>query len=545
MSKMMKSGAAVLAVMASVAAGYRLGAGQWPTLAEAPGTTAAARGGSSPDGSGSRHETGTSAPRPESSERRVLYWKDPDGKSTYAANPAKTADGRDYVPVHDDQEPDFPENKTATPPKTVSGGGKKILYYRNPMGLPDTSPVPKKDWMGMDYIPVYEGEEDDGKTVKVSLDRVQRSGVRTAIAEMRTIARPVRAPGVAKPDERTLRVVTLRADGFIEALHVNETGRHVKAGDALFRVYSPQIVSAQVDYRTAVTTPGGPRDEQGARQRLKNLDLPEQVLRHLRANANPAMSIEWPAPVSGVVMEKKVVEGQMAKAGEELYRLADLSSIWVIADVAEQDLAQVKVGAPAAVSFRAFPNEPFEGRVSFILHELDMKTRTAKVRIEVKNPEHHIKHEMYAEVEINAGADDGPSLAVPVSAVIDSGRRQVVIVDRGEGRFEPRQVKLGLRGDGFVEVRDGVKDGEKVVVAANFLIDAESNLRAALSGFTADSPGPPAVKRSESGAASTREAEGSRSQRSSPAPRPSPVPRPSPTKLDGAEREKKPPAEAK
>ena len=474
MNKMIKSGAALLAVLAGMATGYRLGTGKWPALAaqNAPATAIAAAGRASP------HESG---------DRRVLYWKDPDGKPAYAATPTKTADGRDFVPVADDQEPDFPENKPVAPPKAASGGAKKILYYRNPMGLPDTSPVPKKDWMGMDYIPVYEGEAEDGTTVKVSLDRVQRSGVRTAIAEMRTIARPLRAPGIAKPDERTLRVVTLRADGFIETLYVNETGRHVNARDPLFRVYSPQIVNAQVDYRTAVTTPGrGARDEEGALQRLKNLDVPDSVLKHLKASANPSMTIDWPAPVSGVVLEKKVVEGQMAKAGEELYRLADLSSIWVIADVAEQDIALVKVGAPAKVTFRAFHDEPFEGRVSFVLHELDMKTRTAKVRIEVKNPEHRIKHEMYAEIEIDAGAGDGPSLAVPASAVIDSGRRQVIIVDRGEGRFEPRQVKLGIRGDGLVEVRDGLKAGEKVVVAANFLIDAESNLKAALSGFTAD-----------------------------------------------------------
>jgi Cu(I)/Ag(I) efflux system membrane fusion protein len=187
-------------------------------------------------------------------------------------------------------------------------------------------------------------------------------------------------------------------------------------------------------------------------------------------------------------MEKKVIEGQMAKAGEELYRLSDLGSIWVMTDVAEQDIALVKVGAPAKVDFRAFPDQSFDGRVSFILHELDMRTRTAKVRIEVKNPEHLIKHEMYAEVEIDAGAGDSPRLAVPLSAVIDSGMRQVVIVDRGEGRFEPRPVKLGLRGDGLVEIRDGVKAGETVVVAANFLIDAESNLKAALNGFTADRP---------------------------------------------------------
>jgi membrane fusion protein, copper/silver efflux system len=505
MNRIITRGVAVLAVMAGVAAGYRLGSGHWPTLVatqHAPETAGDASGGSSSDGSGLKHETRKSAPRFGRAERRVLYWKDPDGKPAYSANAAKTADGRDYGPVYDDQEPDFPENKPVAPLKTASGNGKKILFYRNPMGLPDTSPVPKKDWMGMAYIPVYEGEEEeDGTTVKVSLDRVQRSGVRTAIAGMRTIPRPVRAPGVAKPDERTLRVVTLRADGFIETLYVNETGRHVKAGERLFRVFSPDILRAALDTRREAGEGGKALGVLRGEEKLRNFDVPEAAIAEMRRTGHEMRTFDWLAPVSGVVIEKRVIEGQMAKAGDELYRLADLGSIWVIADVAEQDIALVKVGAPAKVNFRAFLDQSFEGSVSFVLHELDAKTRTAKVRIEVKNPEHRIKHEMYADVEIDTGFGDGPTLAVPVSAVIDSGRRQVVIVDRGEGHFEPRQVKLGLKGDGLVEVREGIKVGDKVVVAANFLIDAESNLKAALSGFTADGPQPPAEAGSTNGTA--------------------------------------------
>ncbi|MGE0769530.1 MAG: efflux RND transporter periplasmic adaptor subunit, partial [Hyphomicrobiaceae bacterium] len=204
----------------------------------------------------------------------------------------------------------------------------------------------------------------------------------------------------------------------------------------------------------------------------------------LRKDPNPQMSIDWPTPTTGVVMQKRVIEGQMVKAGEELYRIADLTNIWVIADVAEQDLGRVQVGSPATVTFRAFPGKHFEGRVTFVLHELDMNTRTAKARIEVSNPEHIIKHEMYADVEIRPGAGDAARLVVPTSAVIDSGTRQVVIVAKGEGRFQPRPVKLGMRGGDQVEVLDGVTEGEEVVTAANFLIDAESNLKAALQAFT-------------------------------------------------------------
>jgi membrane fusion protein, copper/silver efflux system len=478
MRKIMLWGIAIAAVLSGVAGGYRLGAGRWPAW----------ESGAAPPGASEKSGAAEAPP----TERTVLYWKHPDGPADYSATPKKTPDGRDYVPVYEDQEADF---KSAKPQQSADAkkGKSKVLYYRNPMGLPDTSPVPKKDWMGMDYIPVYEGEQENGSTIKVSLDKVQRSGVRTEAAEMRRVARPIRTPAVSKPDERTLWSVTLRADAFIEELYVNETGKHVKAGERLFRFYSPQVVSAQIDYRISGTGPM-PGARGGAEpvglQKLKNLGLPESVLNQIRASQSPLMSIDWPAPVTGVVMEKKAISGQMIRAGEELYRLADLTSIWVIADVAEQDIGQVHVGAPARIAFRAFPHQPFEGRVTFVLHELDARTRTGKVRIEVRNPEHRIKHEMFADVEIDAAAGEPKRLTVPVSAVIDSGSRQVVIVERGEGLFEPRPVKLGLRSDGFIEIRDGLKDGEKVVVTANFLIDAESNLRAALKSFTADGPTP-------------------------------------------------------
>ena len=473
MNKSLIGWIALAALLSTNVAGYRMGAGHWPWQMALPPQKPA------------------EAVMASTTSRKVLYWKDPDSGTDYSTVPNKTPTGREFLPVYDDQEPDF---ATASPKAVVpaKNGPRKILYYRNPMGLADTSKVPKKDWMGMDYIPVYEGEEEDTNVVKVSLDKVQRTGVRTAPVEMRRMERMLRAPGVAKPDERTWRSITLRADGFIEMLYVNETGRHVKAGEKLFRLYSPEMVRIQVDYRNATTT-AGIRDERGAIQRLRNLALPEPVIEELLKSRTPILSFDWPSPVSGVVMQKKVVEGMMIKAGEELFRIADLSSIWVIADVPEQDIAMVKVGAAAKLMFRAFPGETFTGRVTFILHELEMATRTAKVRIEVKNPDHRLKHEMFADVEIDAGAGDGEHLMVPVSAVIDSGSRQVVLVERGEGRYEPRAVKLGTRGDGYVHIIEGVKAGEKVVVTANFLIDAESNLKAALQAFTA----PPQTKAEE------------------------------------------------
>ena len=260
-------------------------------------------------------------------------------------------------------------------------------------------------------------------------------------------------------------------------------------------------VKAEVDYKIARAAAAGQshgdaaKDLQGAVTRLENLGVPETVIKSLDADKNATpMKIDWPSPVSGVVIDKKVVEGQKVSAGAMLYQIADLSKIWVVADVAEQDIGPIKVGAPAIVVFRAFPGEHFEGQVSFILHELDMQTRTAKVRIEIANPEHRIRHDMYADVTIDTGSGDALRLAVPASAVLDTGTRQVVLIDKGEGRFEPRPVKLGVRGDGYVEVKEGLASGDKVVTSANFLIDAESNLKAALKGFTADTPAPANAK---------------------------------------------------
>jgi membrane fusion protein, copper/silver efflux system len=426
------------------------------------------------------------------SDRKILYYRDPSGAPYWSAEPKKDADGRDYLPVYEDEEISFePGAKKPTP---TAAGPRKILYYRNPMGLPDTSPVPKKDWMGMDYIAVYEGEEqDDGKTVKVSLDKTQRSGVRTEAAELRVIVRPGRAVGTVMHDESRLTVVTMRSDGFVEDLFVSRTGQHVHAGEPLFRVYSVDIQRAQIDLLIAMGTgqraSGVPasdanRNLEGALQRLRNLAVPESRIREVREKGVNPRTLDWPAPATGDVIEKKIINGQRVQAGQELYRIADHGHLWVIADVAESDLPAIKIGTRATVMVRAYPAQPIEGEVTFIYPELRMETRTARVRIEIPNPDGRLKVDMYADVVFQAGASEEAAVAVPASAVIDSGTRQVVLVAKGEGRFEPRAVKLGRRGDGYVEVLEGVTKGEEVVTAATFLIDAESNLKAALQAFT-------------------------------------------------------------
>ncbi|RUY21685.1 efflux RND transporter periplasmic adaptor subunit [Mesorhizobium sp. M7A.F.Ca.US.001.04.2.1] len=415
----------------------------------------------------------------------VIYYRDPDGLPAYAATPRKTADGRDFLPVLAGEDVSF-EDKPLVAAATVvaaptNGEPKRILYYRNPMGLPDTSPTPKKDSMGMDYIPVYAGEDDDGSTVKVATGKLQRTGVRSEIATEQVIVRPVRVPGTVQLDERRITVVATRSDAFIDKVADVTTGDRVKKGEPLMRLYSAEIATASAQYLTDLS--GSGRASAGARQRLENLAVPPDVIAAIDRSRQVQTSIIWTAPRDGVILERNAVEGMKAAPGDVLFRLADVSTVWIVADVPEYELGAVKVGATATVRVRSLPGQTFSGRLALIYPQVSKETRTTKVRIEIPNPDGLLLPDMYADVEIASGSNT-PVVAVPDSAVIDTGTRQVVILDKGEGRFEPREVKVGLQGGGFTEIRDGVAAGDRVVVAANFLIDAESNLKAALSGMT-------------------------------------------------------------
>ncbi len=385
----------------------------------------------------------------------------------------------------------------APPGQANTTAARKILYYRNPMGLPDTSPVPKKDSMGMDYTPVYEGEEpaSDGSVVKISVEKVQKLGVRTETASLRELTRTVRAVSTVQADERRLHTVAPRFEGWIERLHVNTTGQAVRQGDALMDVYSPELITAQQEYLLAqqgVQSVAGGSDEirasmkrmaESSLQRLRNWNIPESELLQLQKEGKARRNVTMRSPVSGVVLEKPSIQGKRFMPGEVLYQIADLSSVWVIADVFEQDLGMLRLGQPATVMVDAYPGKVFNGKITFVYPTVTPETRTAKVRVELPNAQALLKPAMYAKAEFSTSRDKAKVLAVPDSAVLDSGTRQVVLVELGAGRFEPRAVKLGMRGDGYVEVLEGVKEGEAVVVSANFLIDAESNLKAALAGF--------------------------------------------------------------
>jgi len=390
----------------------------------------------------------------------------------------------------------------ASAASTIASGSKerKILYYRNPMGLPDTSPVPKKDPMGMDYIPVYEGGDDaepaSGNQLSISTEKVQKLGVRTEKASMKAISKAVRAAGRIEPDERRTFLISPKFEGYVERLHVGATGQVVAKGQPLFEVYSPELVSAQREYAIAAqglqSLKGADSEAQAgmkqladsALMRLKNWDISDEQIRSLAKSGDAKRTMTFRSPVSGIVTEKKALQGMRFMPGEMLYQVTDLSSVWVLADVFEQDIGMVKSGASAKVKINAYPDKDFEGKVTYVYPTLTAETRTVQVRIELPNPGQLLKPGMFANVEL-AGLTRNNAVTVPVSAVIDSGKRQIVLVQVKEGRFEPREVKLGMRSDNDIEVLEGVKEGEDVVIAANFLIDAESNLKAAVGGFGA------------------------------------------------------------
>jgi Cu(I)/Ag(I) efflux system membrane fusion protein len=437
----------------------------------------------------------TSAPAAAASgsARKVLYYKDPMGKPDTSPVPKKDSMGMEYIPVYEGEA----ENTRApsTPAIAAPVGRGKLLYYRNPMGLPDTSPVPKKDGMGMEYIPVYEGEEAGAEgAVKINPSKVQQLGVQIVAAERRELSRTSRAVGPGPADERRLFVVNTKIEGWIDKLYDNATGQPVRRGEPLMEVYAPDLVVAEREYVLALQSQrsmanagaeprgGAGRLAQASLQRLRNWDISdEQLARLQRGTVTRTLTLR--APANGIVLEKMAVEGMRFMPGEALYRIADLSSVWLLADVFEQDLGVVRDGQEVKITVNAYPGTTFSGKVAFIYPTVSPETRTGKVRIIVPNPDLRLKTGMYATVALDISAADHPVVAVPDSAVIDSGTKQAVLVERGEGMFEPREVKLGAHADGYYEVREGLAAGERVVVSANFLIDAESNLKAALKAF--------------------------------------------------------------
>jgi len=419
----------------------------------------------------------------------VVYYQDPDGKPVYSASPMLTGDGRAFRAVRASEDVSFATDEADAPGSgtdTASGmamggppprgGSRPILYYRNPMGLADTSPVPTKDSMGMDYIPVYADGDSDGSVVTVTPGRVQRMGVRTALAERRAVSRPVRVPGTVALDERRVTVVATRSDAYIDRVEDITTGDRIRRGQPLVQVYSPEINAAAAQL---IANPGF----DGARRRLQNLNVSPGVIDEMERTRRVPMAITWSSPRDGIVLQRNAVEGMKAPAGETLFRIADISVVWVLADVPERDLAAVRPGQRVTVRLRSAPGTVLSGTVAVVYPQVNPETRATRIRIELANPDGLLLPDMYADVGIETG-DGAPVVAVPDDAIIETGEKSIVLFDRGGGRFEPGTVTTGVRAAGFTEIRAGVAEGERVVTAANFLIDAESNLKAALQSLT-------------------------------------------------------------
>ena len=414
-----------------------------------------------------------------------IYFRDPDGKPSYSLTPKKTSDGRDYQPVAAGADLSFDEPETPMAMPAAAKGERKVKYYRNPMGLPDTSPVPKKDSMGMDYIAVYDGEDSDDGSITLSPGKIQRTGVKSEAAELRRIRTLVRAPGTIQLDERRVSVIAMRAESYVQKVADITTGSRVTKGQPLMEIYSPAVSSAAAEYVATMTSKAIANIEpygRGSKQRLTNLDVPETVIAEMEKSHTVPLAIQWLSPRDGIVLQRAAIEGMRAQPGDVLFRIADVSVVGALVDVAERDLGKIVVGQKVAVRARSYPGRAFMGQISVIYPQVNKDTRTARVRIELQNADLALLPDMYVDAEIDIGSA-APVLTVADNAILDTGSRQTVLIDRGNGRFEPREVKLGRRGDGYVEIRDGIAEGDAVVTSATFLIDAESNLKAAIKGF--------------------------------------------------------------
>lgn len=394
-----------------------------------------------------------------------------------------------------------------SPASTDSGPERhaehKVLFYRSPMNPKQTSPTPRKDEMGMDYLPVYADEQSaatvDGlSTVNIDPARQQLIGLTTVAVERGPVGGQWRTVGAVAVDETRVRHVNVKVSGFVEKVFVDYLGKPVRKGDPLFTIYSPELYTAQEEYLLALRTQrslasagmqkNGEELVSSARRKLLLWDVSDADIKRLEQRGTAERTLTVYSPISGVVVRKDVVDGMKLDAGAMPYEIVDLSEVWVLADVYENELRFVKRGMKATLHLKAFPDRPFEGKVAFIDPLLDPKTRTVKVRLEFANPNGDLRPEMFGEVILHGESHQG--LRVPTDAVIDSGTRKVVFVSLGEGKFQPREVKLGEDDGTYVEVLEGLSDDEKVVTRANFLVDSESRLKASLSAMPAKPAAP-------------------------------------------------------
>jgi Cu(I)/Ag(I) efflux system membrane fusion protein len=392
----------------------------------------------------------------------------------------------------------------------VSLGG--VLLYRSvgisPLPhsamLPAQPPAVSQGYTGHTVSPAEPARTVSGPTepappsqdnvITISPERLQSIGVRFGVAERRSLERTIRTVGRVEIDERRLAHVNIKIEGWIDELYVNYTGEQVTRGQLLFTVYSPELVATQREFLLALRSSRTlgesqfPEVAEGAqslldvtRQRLQLWDIPQHQIRDLERTGTVLRTLHIHSPITGTVINKVALAGMHVNPGDELYAIADLSYVWILADIYEYELPLIEVGQAATVTLSYAPSMVLEGRVEFIYPTVDPQTRTAKIRFGLGNPGERLKPGMYANVEFQIPL--GTRLVIPREAVLDSRERQVVFISHGGGVLEWRSVQLGLQAGDWVEVREGVQAGEQVVTSANFLIDSESRLKAAVGGM--------------------------------------------------------------
>ena len=353
------------------------------------------------------------------------------------------------------------------------------------------NPSTRQSMAGMEGMEAAGVQEMVSGSVNVSPEKQQLVGIRTAPAEFRPLTKKIRTVGIVTYDETKVAQVFTKVEGWIEKLFVNYTGKLVEKGQPLFTLYSPDLIATQDEYLLALQAKeslvssslqeiraGSASLLETTRRRLSLWDISDEQIAELQKSRQPKKTLTFFSPSSGFVIKKDAFQGMKVMPDKELYTITDLSNVWVNADIYEFELPNVRVGQRATIILSYFPGQTFTGRVSWISPVLDEKTRTAKLRLEVANHDFLLKPEMYANVEIDV--DAGKRLAIPDEAVLDSGLRKVVFLDKGEGRFEPRELKLGGKFDSYYEVLAGLSPGERILASASFLLDSESRLKEAM-----------------------------------------------------------------
>lgn len=380
--------------------------------------------------------------------------------------------------------------------KPASAGSRHILFYRNPMNPSVTSPVPMKDEMGMDYVPVYSDEVGSKgaqqsdvaglATVRINPERVQLIGVRTYVVSRRRLGAGLELVGFVTPDEARIKRVQLQVAGWVRRLMVDRTGETVAAGEPLLTLYSPELYQSEREFLIeleAIGNPAGrhdPNATEAARERLRLMGVPADEIARLERERSASTQLTLHAPSGGTVLDKGVVEGQYVGPDTPLLTLADLSRVWLMADVYEMDVQRVRAGDRVRFTAEALPGRTFEGRVDFVYPTVSPETRTVKARIVVENRDGTLKPGMFGTVHLSSSGR--PAVAVPAEAIVFTGESPYVFLSHRDGRFVPRRVTLGRQDPDWFEVTRGLAVGDTVVSSASFLIDSESRLQAAIAG---------------------------------------------------------------